>query len=476
MSSVTVLLVLAALSYGGCTAATSDDACDVIDETATCGEAFEFPLNVPENITQLHIHSTQVKSIGKNDFAQYNKLEVIDLSNCAITDIDQGTFTAQTNLNELNLAGNTEFSGEKKFIISSSLTKLNLSETGIETIPNNFFEQLPNLQELDLSSESLTELSISPFLRLTNLSTLIILKNSTFALNNFCNETNLQSIVFKIENGEDETHNCSKIIEENTTTAQEEITTTSAPIINQPESKTETTEVNQSIETTTVPTEHYGTTITVDNTEDTATVIVNPPVIEGTLETSDGKQKDNEEEQNKKEDDAAAADKKNEDQTHLVVENEKNETAKTDEPMTENVAIQTDEPTTEIVPAQPDNGPEEPKETTTGTNIAKDTHVFTNNTNSRKYNNIYSAAKPPDADGNAENKTSEVTSSAAQSSGTNVVLGIILTVMVIGAVGFGYKYWKNRRTGYRNANTEDTHEDGKELQTIVTHHTDPEHN
>lgn len=48
--------------------------------------------------------------------------------------------------------------------------------------------------------------------------------------------------------------------------------------------------------------------------------------------------------------------------------------------------------------------------------------------------------------------------------------------MVIGAVGFGYKYWKNRRTGYRNANTEDTHEDGKELQTIVTHHTDPEHN
>lgn len=81
---------------------------------------------------------------------------MIDLSNCAITDIDQGTFTAQTNLNELNLAGNTEFSGEKKFIISSSLTKLNLSETGIETIPNNFFEQLPNLQELDLSSESLT--------------------------------------------------------------------------------------------------------------------------------------------------------------------------------------------------------------------------------------------------------------------------------------------------------------------------------
>lgn len=158
--------------------------------------------------------------------------------------------------------------------------------------------------------------------------------------------------------------------------------------------------MNQSIETTTVPTEHYGTTITVDNTEDTATVIVNPPVIEGTLETSDGKQKDNEEEQNKKEDDAAAADKKNEDQTHLVVENE---TAKTDEPMTENVAIQTDEPTTEIVPAQPDNGPEEPKETTTGTNIAKDTHVFTNNTNSRKYNNIYSAAKPPDADGNAGN-------------------------------------------------------------------------
>lgn len=58
--------VLVCYIFSGCTAATSDDACDVIDETATCGEAFEFPLNVPENITQLHIHSTQVKSIGKN--------------------------------------------------------------------------------------------------------------------------------------------------------------------------------------------------------------------------------------------------------------------------------------------------------------------------------------------------------------------------------------------------------------------------
>lgn len=81
---------------------------------------------------------------------------MIDLSNCAITDIDQDTFTAQTNLNELNLAGNTEFSGEKTFITSSSLTRLNLSDTGIETIADNFFEELPNLQELDLSSTSLT--------------------------------------------------------------------------------------------------------------------------------------------------------------------------------------------------------------------------------------------------------------------------------------------------------------------------------
>lgn len=172
--------------------------------------------------------------------------------------------------------------------------------------------------------------------------------------------------------------------------------------------------MKQSVETTTVPTEHFGTTITVDNTEDKNNVAVNPPVNEGTVETSDDKQKDNEEEQNKKEDDTAATDKKDEDEIPPVVENEKNdteissamtdnETAKTDEPVTENVAIKTDAPTTEIVPAQPDNGPEETKETTTGTNIAKDTDVFTNNTNVRKYNNIYSAVSPPNAGGDPGN-------------------------------------------------------------------------
>lgn len=50
--------------------------------------------------------------------------------------------------------------------------------------------------------------------------------------------------------------------------------------------------------------------------------------------------------------------------------------------------------------------------------------------------------------------------------GSSVVLGIIIVVLVAGAIGMGYKYWKNHR-GYHNTRTEDI-EEGKELKTLST--------
>lgn len=50
--------------------------------------------------------------------------------------------------------------------------------------------------------------------------------------------------------------------------------------------------------------------------------------------------------------------------------------------------------------------------------------------------------------------------------GSSIVLGIIIVILVVGALGMGYKYWRSHR-GYHNTRTDDI-EEGKELKMIST--------
>jgi Leucine-rich repeat (LRR) protein len=85
---------------------------------------------------------------------------MLDLSNCNITDIEEGAFNSLTNLISLKLSNNNIKKIRSKMFSSPHLRDLYLDGNGVEEIETDAFAQL-TLQELHLQHNKLQEISVT---------------------------------------------------------------------------------------------------------------------------------------------------------------------------------------------------------------------------------------------------------------------------------------------------------------------------
>lgn len=144
----------------------------------------------------LFLGNDKLDSIKLNDNPRLNKLPIdgflsysnlaksfyhFDVSNCDISEINEGTFISMPALSTLNLSGNNlrvirknvftpltklvdldlsfnaiEFIDNAAFSNNRNLRKLQLANNRLETLPSKIFREIKNLNELDVSGNILT--------------------------------------------------------------------------------------------------------------------------------------------------------------------------------------------------------------------------------------------------------------------------------------------------------------------------------
>ncbi|XP_033095895.1 carboxypeptidase N subunit 2-like isoform X2 [Anneissia japonica] len=123
-----------------------------------------------KNLISLHLSSNNITSINAKDLYPYASLKELFLANNKITSIALGSFQYMTQLEGLYLDGNMLPSLQNEvFNGLTGLTQLDLSFNKIKLIESNVFRVLETLVSLDLSGNQLSELPSNIFLSLSDL-------------------------------------------------------------------------------------------------------------------------------------------------------------------------------------------------------------------------------------------------------------------------------------------------------------------
>ncbi|XP_052084445.1 slit homolog 1 protein-like [Mytilus californianus] len=164
-----------------------------------------------------NLHYCHLTTLPEGMFAKLSQLKLLDLSSNAIRDVQDNTFAGLHSLMYLDLSHNPISSIAVKFLCdmhmlevlklnnismsskifhkrilycSSALNKLkfiDLSDNHIESIPNQLFDGIPNVQTLILRNNWINFISVSAFFGASNLEYLDISKNHLPAIqSSFC--------------------------------------------------------------------------------------------------------------------------------------------------------------------------------------------------------------------------------------------------------------------------------------------------
>lgn len=153
--------------------------CDESKLAVDCKDALLdlVPITLNPSLSELYLNRNHIKSISSS-FTFYRKLQLLDLSNNAITSLGTKNFQSQNilqvlfiNRNKLNELKRDTFVG------LTSLRILTLCENQIKYIEDRVFNSLKNLEKLDLSSNTLTSINGHTFFGLINLKALHLQKN-----------------------------------------------------------------------------------------------------------------------------------------------------------------------------------------------------------------------------------------------------------------------------------------------------------
>ncbi|XP_044162184.1 toll-like receptor 4 [Bufo gargarizans] len=122
------------------------------------------PMDLPKNTTRLDFSFNPLKRLHKNHFLEMSKLELLDLTRCSITLIEDHAFFGLENLHTLILTGNPirhwpplTFSG------LASLHRLVVVETSLTSLSNLPLTQLSLLKELNVAKNLLKSLYLPTY-------------------------------------------------------------------------------------------------------------------------------------------------------------------------------------------------------------------------------------------------------------------------------------------------------------------------
>lgn len=154
-----------------------------------------------ESITRLDLSKKGLTTLNNYDFSKYNQLEDIDLSDNNITHIKEGTFTKNEKLRSINLSGNQHLEfPQYSTIFISSIKELNISNCGIQTLPQSAFDGLRYLKIIDLSHNPMVKKSFptTPFNTIESLEKVILPVENKQLLKELCLFFN--TIIIEIKN------------------------------------------------------------------------------------------------------------------------------------------------------------------------------------------------------------------------------------------------------------------------------------
>jgi len=130
------------------------DTLDLSDNTIV---KLENGLSFYTELTLVNLSKNSIKSLGRNQFMNQNKVIDLDISSNLVSKIRAGAFNGLESLNKLNMKDNKiEKLGSAVFTGLVNLQKLDLSYNVISEIDNEAFKYLHNLQVLILRKNSLS--------------------------------------------------------------------------------------------------------------------------------------------------------------------------------------------------------------------------------------------------------------------------------------------------------------------------------
>ncbi|KAM3910676.1 toll-like receptor 4 [Leptodactylus fuscus] len=122
------------------------------------------PLDLPTNTTRLDLSFNPLKRLYKNDFLQIPKLQLLDLTRCSITSIEDHAFYGLENLHTLILTGNPiERWSPLTFSGLTSLHRLIVVETSLTSLSTLPVAQLTTLKELNAGTNLLKSLYLPTY-------------------------------------------------------------------------------------------------------------------------------------------------------------------------------------------------------------------------------------------------------------------------------------------------------------------------
>ncbi|XP_043918448.1 toll-like receptor 3 [Protopterus annectens] len=156
--------------------------CKIVQRFADCShlKLKEIPSDLPVNITELKVSHNQLKALSVGVLSRYSQLTHLDAGYNLIAKVEEGLCTSLPLLEVLNLQHNVIYHLTNKFFqFCSNLTVLFLQYNKIPAITNDPFLKLQNLKILDVSHNALK----SPVLgqqqqQLPNLKELVLSSNS----------------------------------------------------------------------------------------------------------------------------------------------------------------------------------------------------------------------------------------------------------------------------------------------------------
>ncbi|PIK41411.1 hypothetical protein BSL78_21736 [Apostichopus japonicus] len=143
------------------------------------------PSPLPENITSLVLTSQNIPTIYRNDFSGVQRLLKIQINRCNVLNIENGTFENLTELEMLNLDSNRLTTIDVNLFRGlHSLRFLDLSYNDIIIIQNGSFTDLPLLNQLNMRGNNLENLTAGTFSGLHYLTILYLYYNDIDSIEN----------------------------------------------------------------------------------------------------------------------------------------------------------------------------------------------------------------------------------------------------------------------------------------------------
>lgn len=134
------------------------------------------PNIISSKLQTLKASFNDIENVPHTALLNANKLKLLELSNCPLTDLYFPMFNAMTSLETLDLSNN--FLSIFVNVTMSSLKHLYFNANNLGSISNSLPALFPNLRTLDMRANNISQLNILKFYGLTNLEAVYLSNNN----------------------------------------------------------------------------------------------------------------------------------------------------------------------------------------------------------------------------------------------------------------------------------------------------------